>query len=117
MARHRRDKQAMTSPFRAPFPIMVQKSNPLGLAMDSWQLGLDAWIVIGLRIPRLLAGNPAAALEAQRMIVEKIEAVSILQWRAMTGQLGTNSVSAMRGTITHYRKAVGRNLRRLARKQ
>jgi hypothetical protein len=99
------------------FPIMVQKSNPFSLAMDSWQLGLEAWTVIGLRIPRLLTGNPAAVLEAQRMIVEKIEAVSILQWRAMTGDLGMNSVSAMRNSIAHYRKAVGRNRRRLSRKK
>ncbi|MEV5032646.1 hypothetical protein MRBLMC3_001850 [Sphingobium sp. LMC3-1-1.1] len=51
------------------------------------------------------------------MIVEKIEAVSILQWRAMTGDLGMNSVSAMRNSIAHYRKAVGRNRRRLSRKK
>lgn len=102
---------------RAPFPTMLQKTNPFSFAMDSWQLGLEAWTVIGLRIPRLLTGNPAAALEAQRMIVEKIEAVGILQWRAMTGDLGASPDAAMRSSIAHYRKAVGRNRRRLARKK
>lgn len=91
-----------------------QNKNPFGLILDSWQLGLEAWQVIGLRIPRLLAGNPAAALEAQRMVAEKIEAMGVLQWRAMTGDLGASSDTALRRSIAHYRKAVGRNRRRLA---
>ena len=99
------------------FPTIMQKINPFDLALDSWQLGLEAWTVISLRIPRLLTGNRAAALEAQRMIVEKIEAVGILQWRAVTGNLGASPDAAMRNSIAHYRKAVGRNRRRLARKK
>lgn len=75
----------------------MQKTNPFSLFMDSWQLGLEAWTVIGLRIPRLLAGNPAAAREAHLMIAEKIEAMGVLQWRAMTGDLGTSPDAAMRG--------------------
>ena len=95
----------------------MQKINPFGLIMDSWQLGLEAWTVIGLRIRRLLAGNPAAEREAHLMIAEKIEAMGVLQWRAMTGDLGTSPDAAMRGSIAHYRKAVGRNRRRLARRR
>lgn len=95
----------------------MQKTNPFSLFMDSWQLGLEAWTVIGLRIPRLLAGNPAAAREAHLMIAEKIEAMGVLQWRAMTGDLGTSPDAAMRSSVAHYRKAVGRNRRRLARRR
>lgn len=95
----------------------MQKTNPLSLFMDSWQLGLEAWTVIGLRIPRLLAGNPAAAREAHLMIAEKIEAIGVLQWRAMTGDLGTSPDAAMRSAVAHYRKAVGCNRRRLARRR
>lgn len=95
---------------------MLKKTNPFSLALDSWQLGLEAWAVIGLRIPRLLVGSPAAALEAHRMIVEKIEAVGLLQWKAMTGDLGASPDAVIRNLIAHYRKAVGRNRRRLARR-
>ncbi|WP_037465153.1 hypothetical protein [Sphingobium herbicidovorans] len=89
--------------------------NPLGLAIDSWRLGMEAWTVIGLRIPRLLAGNPAAAMEAQLMVAEKIEALGVLQWKAMTGSLGATPEAAIRGSIAHYRKSVAGNRRRLAR--
>lgn len=92
------------------------KADPLGLAFDSWRLGMEAWTVIGLRIPKLLAGNPAAAMEAQRMVVEKIDAVGVLQWKALTGSLGSTPEKAMRASIAHYRKSVDGNRRRLARR-
>jgi hypothetical protein len=95
----------------------MQKINPFGLAFDSWRLGLEAWTVIGLRIPKLLAGDPAAMVEAQRMVVEKIEAAGVLQWRAMTGGLGSSPHAAMQASVTHYRKAVGKNRRRLGRRR
>jgi hypothetical protein len=107
-----------TEPEREASPsVIMQKINPFGLAIESWQLGVEAWTVIGLRIPKLLAGNPAAALEAQRMVVEKIEAISVLQWKAMTGTLGATPDAAMRASIAHYRKAVDSNRRRLGRRR
>ncbi|EZP71615.1 hypothetical protein BV96_02352 [Sphingomonas paucimobilis] len=84
--------------------------------MDSWRLGMEAWTVIGLRMPRLLAGNPAALAEAQLMVGEKIEAAAALQWMAMTGALGFTPGEAMRASVAHYRKGVGKNRRRLARR-
>jgi hypothetical protein len=95
----------------------MQKINPFGLVFESWQLGVEAWTVIGLRIPKLLAGNPAAALEAHRMVAEKIEAVGLLQWKALTGTLGTTPDATMRASVAHYRKAVDRNRRRLSRRR
>ena len=95
----------------------MQKVDPLTLAMDSWRLGLEAWTVIGLRVPKLLAGNPAALVEAQRMIVEKIEALGTLQWMALTGGLGTTPHAALKTSVAHYRKAVGQNRKRLARRK
>ncbi|HKT78269.1 MAG TPA: hypothetical protein VJQ78_16170 [Sphingobium sp.] len=93
----------------------MTKANPFGLAIDSWRLGMEAWTVIGLRVPRLLTGDPAAMAEAQRMVVEKIEAAGQLQWRAMTGTLGATPQAAMTASVAHYRKAVRKNRRRLGR--
>ncbi|WP_340268741.1 hypothetical protein [Sphingobium mellinum] len=94
----------------------MKKADPLGLAIDSWRLGMEAWTVIGLRLPRLLTGDPAAMAEAQLMVAEKVEAVGQLQWRAMTGTLGSTPPAAVKASIAHYRKAVGKNRRRLGRR-
>lgn len=93
----------------------MKKTDPFELAIDSWRLGMEAWTVIGLRVPRLLTGDSAAMAEAHRMVAEKIEAVGQLQWRAMTGTLGSTPPAAMKASIAHYRKAVGKNRRRLGR--
>lgn len=95
----------------------MSKINPFSLMIDSWQLGLEAWMVISLRIPKLVTGDPAAAREARLMVSEKIEAMGALQWRAMTGTLGTSPGMAMRNSIAHYRKGVARNQRRLSRRR
>lgn len=92
------------------------KTDPIGIAFDSWRLGLEAWTVIGLRIPRLLTGDAKAMVEAQRMVAEKIEAVGVLQWKAMTGGLGVSPGAAMKASVAHYRNAVGKNRRRLERR-
>ena len=93
------------------------RTNPFTLMIDSWQLGVEAWMVIALRIPKLLAGNPASAREAHLMVAEKIAAVGALQWKAATARLGTTPDVAMHNSIAHYRKAVGRNRRRLSRRR
>ena len=40
-------------------------------AFDLARLGAEAWMVVALRLAKLAAGGPAAALEAQRMVAEK----------------------------------------------
>lgn len=94
----------------------MQKMDPLGLAFDSWQLGLEAWTVIGLRLPNLMTGDSKAMAEAQRMVAEKIEAAGVIQWKAMTGGLGATPQAAATATVAHYRKAIGKNRRRLGRR-
>lgn len=91
----------------------LTKNNPLALALDSWSLCIESWSVIGLRIPRLMAGDPDSVREAQRMVVEKIEAAGRLQWMMLTGDLGRTGGQAMAQSIAHYRKAVAKNRRRL----
>ena len=95
----------------------MMKANPFSLMIDSWMLGMEAGMVIALRIPKLLAGNPAAAREAHLMVAEKIEAVGALQWRALTGTLGAHPDAIMHNSIAHYRKGVARNQRRLSRRR
>lgn len=88
----------------------------IGLGFDSWALGVEASTVIGMRMAKLAMLSPAAAAaEAQLMVTEKMVAAAEWHGRALTGQLGSHPVGAARKTISHYRKAVSRNQRRLSR--
>jgi len=89
------------------------RKNWTSLAFDSWSLTLEASTVIGLRLAKLARMDAEAMAEAHRMVAEKVEAVADLQMKAMTGQLGSDHHKVARATIAHYRKAVGRNRRRL----
>lgn len=48
------------------------------------------------------------------MVSEKMEAVAALQWKLMTGTLGTSSPAVASASVAHYRKAVNKNRRRLS---
>ncbi|MES2497420.1 MAG: hypothetical protein V4618_15000 [Pseudomonadota bacterium] len=94
---------------------MFTPINWMTLAFDSWRLGAEASEVIAMRMTKLAAGDPAAMVEAQRMIAEKMESAAQLQWMAMTGGLGNSPQRAATATIGHYRKAVKKNRTRLRR--
>lgn len=81
--------------------------------MDSWSLGMEASTVVGMRMLKLSQGGPAAATEAERMVREKIDAAADLQRLALTGGLGTTSHRAATKTISHFRRKVRANRRRL----
>ena len=90
------------------------RNNPwLSLTLDAWSLGMEASTVIGLRTMKLAAGGPAAEAEAVLMVSEKIEASLDLQHRAMTGGLGLTPPEAVAHTLTHFRRKVRANRRRL----
>jgi len=90
--------------------------NPwLRLTLDSWSLGMEASTVIGLRTMALAAGGPAAQAEASRMIREKVDSGLELQARALSGSLGFSAATATARTLTHYRKKVRANRRRLTK--
>lgn len=72
--------------------------------------------MIGMRLPRLMVGNAAAMAEAQLMVSEKVEAAAMLQWKMMTGGLGTSPPAMLNASVAHYRKAVRKNQRRLSRR-
>ena len=82
--------------------------------MDAWMLTMEASAVIGLRTMKIAAGGPEGQAEASLMVTEKMESLWDLQTRAMTGNLGSTPESALSSTITHYRRKVRANRRRLA---
>ncbi|MHA6769988.1 hypothetical protein [Sphingobium ummariense] len=91
----------------------MRKTDPVSLTLDCWSLGMEAWSVVGMRVPRLMTGDPAALVEAQRMVTEKVEAAALLQWKMMTGGLGGSVPAMLGGSVAHYRAAVRKNRRRL----
>jgi hypothetical protein len=87
----------------------------MGFGWDAWSLGLEASSVIGMRMLKIAAGGPAGAAEAQKMVSEKLEAGIALQTLAMTGGLGFTPSSVAAKTLTHYRRKVRANRRRLTK--
>jgi hypothetical protein len=87
----------------------------MALGFDAWMLGLEASTVVGLRTLKLAAGGDAAAAEASRMISEKLTAAVELQALATAGALGVTAPRAVAKTLTHYRRKVRANRRRLSK--
>ena len=88
--------------------------NPwLKLSLDAWALGLEASTVIGLRTMKIAAGGAAGEAEAKLMVDEKIKAGQALGVKAMTGGLGLTAEGAAAKTLSHYRRRVRANRRRL----
>lgn len=90
-------------------------SNWTSLAFDSWQLAWESSTVIGLRVAKLATMHPDNLVEVHKMVAEKVEAAAQIQVKALTGGLGATGDGAARKIVSHYRKGVGRNLRRLSR--
>jgi hypothetical protein len=96
---------------------MPRKRNPsLPHAFELARLGAEAWMVIGLRMAKLSAGGPAAALEAQRMVAEKSAAAMEAQVAvAMALMTGATHHGARKKALAGYRRRVRANRRRLMR--
>ena len=84
--------------------------------MNAWSLGIDASSVIALRTLKIAAGGVAAEVEAFQMVNEKIETGLALQALALTGGLGLTASSVATKMLTHYRRKVRANRRRLAKR-
>lgn len=83
--------------------------------MDAWLLGVEASSVIALRMMKIGMGGAAADAETRLMVSEKIKAGMALQAKAMTGGLGLTPHSAATRTLSHYRRKVRANHRRLTK--
>lgn len=85
------------------------------IGMDAWMLGAESAMVIGLRSVTLAMGGAQAQREARRMVAEKVEAGAALGMALATGRLGNDAESVTRGTVSHLRKKVRANRKRLSR--
>jgi hypothetical protein len=85
------------------------------ITVDSWLLGAEAWMVIGLRTARILKGGPAACREARLMVTEKVESSARLASALAEGRLGSSVRSVADGTVSHYLEGVRANRKRLSR--
>jgi hypothetical protein len=72
------------------------------------RLAVESQHVMALRMMKLALGGPAAAIEARRMVDEKVQAAVHAGGRLMTGA-GPDSI------VADYRKVVRANGRRLRR--
>jgi len=94
---------------------MARSRNPwLGLGLSAWSLGMEASEVIGRRTMKIALGGAAGEAEVQRMIAEKIDAGVALQTLALTGGLGVTPHHAAAKTLSHLRRKVRANRRRLS---
>ncbi len=95
---------------------MARRKDPwAGLAWNAWAMGLEASTVIGLRTMKIAAGGAAAQAEIDLMVGEKMTAAMTLPMLAMTGQLGATGPAVAARSITHLRKKVRANRRRLSK--
>jgi hypothetical protein len=95
---------------------MATRRNPwFGLIFDSVALGAEAQGVIALRMMKLAGGGAAAAAESQLMVSEKLAAVAAVQTQVMTSLLTGSGHLAPQRTLSHYRRKVRANRRRLSR--
>ena len=91
--------------------------NPwLRVGSAAVSLGTAAAQVIALRTMAAGAGGKTAKREARRMVDEKVKAALALQALALAGSLGRTPHGAAAKAISHYRKAVRANRRRLLKK-
>jgi len=79
----------------------------LSLAEDTAMLTLEALTVIQIRLTHLSCGGPAAGVEAQRMVSEKVSAFAEAAALLATG-------GSVHAAVKGYREHVQANVRRLA---
>lgn len=83
--------------------------------VQSWALGAESALVVGLRVMKVARGGAAARAEVALMVREKIEAANVVGARAMSGGLGETPIGAAEKTIAFYGKKVRANRRRLGK--
>jgi hypothetical protein len=97
---------------------MTRHANPwMTMPWDVCRLGVESCAVIALRLEKLALGGPAAQLEAQRMVTEKV--VAVVEAHAEAARLVAvgRGGDAPRKVLTAYQRKVSANRRRLAPKR
>jgi hypothetical protein len=94
------------------------RKQTVSFFFDFARLGVEAWMVMGLRLAKLAAGGPAAALEAQRMVAEKSAAALEAQVAAgIALATGAGHSAAGRKALGGYQRRVRANRKRLMRRK
>jgi len=95
---------------------MTRRRDPwTAMAWNAWEMGLEASSVIGLRTLKIAAGGTTAQTEINLMVGEKMAAAMALPMMAMSGQLGSNGTAVAARSLTHLRRKVRANRRRLSK--
>jgi hypothetical protein len=95
---------------------MLRKSpNWPRLLADSMRLGLDANLVIALRLAKIARGGGAAKVESRRMVEEKIKAAEEANFSAALSVLTGKAHLAPKRALSVCQRRVRKNLYRLAK--
>lgn len=94
----------------------MRQTQAMTLLRDCWLLTTEASMVIAMRMAMFAVWDAKAQKEADLMVAEKIGAALELQFRALTGGLGTTPYAAMTRSVALYRRAVTANRKRLSRR-
>ncbi len=85
------------------------------LFADSMMLGLNANLVIGLRLAKLARGGSAAGEESRLMLEEKLQAAQDANVSAVKAILAGKAHLAPKRAMSVYQRRVRRNLARLSK--
>jgi hypothetical protein len=83
------------------------------IADATMRLALESADVVGLRAAKAAKGGSNATDEAWLMWSEKVQSLAELQTRLFWGSMGTTPATTTKRTLTHYRRKVAANRRRL----
>ena len=85
------------------------------LLADTMTLGLNANLVIAMRLAKLAWGGHAAETESRRMVEEKIEAAQEANISAARAVLAGKGHLAPKRALSVYQRRVRKNLSRLSK--
>jgi hypothetical protein len=95
-------------------PSPLPGADAFHLWWDLSMLSIEAAQVISLRMMLLAGGGRVAERETQRMVDEKLQALTQLGWKLAWGQWGNLPQRQMEGATKLYGRKVNANLRRLS---
>jgi hypothetical protein len=91
----------------------MPKQDWFSLAAQMWLTTLEAQQVMALRTAKMLRGGAEAGPEMRQMVEEKIEAAVKAHQSGLEMMLAGNGGQIPRKTVSHYRRKIQANRRRL----
>lgn len=83
------------------------------MAMESTMLAIESQQVIAMRLTKFAFGGPDVDREAKLMVSEKMESLAQVSQMMMMAALGGQHDLGAGKVVSHYRKKVRANVRRL----